>query len=65
GFGISMILGRHVGRNDVVAESVDEVELLGPLPHGLQVDGDVLPIEPPVRIRVERNALRVLMPARR
>ncbi|MEM9596713.1 MAG: hypothetical protein AAGD06_20760, partial [Acidobacteriota bacterium] len=62
GLATSVALGSHLRRRDVEVHRVKEVEILGPLPHGLQVDGDVLPLEPPIRVRLAKRRLHVLMP---
>ncbi|MEM6794387.1 MAG: hypothetical protein AAF725_10410 [Acidobacteriota bacterium] len=64
-FFLAVLLGRHLERPDVRYLRVRELEILGPLPFGLQVDGDVLPVPLPCRVTVRREALRVLVPPHR
>lgn len=62
GFGLSMVRGRLGERSDVRTARVREAEILGPLPHGLQIDGDVIGLEPPIRVGIRPGSLRVLAP---
>ncbi|MEM9554834.1 MAG: diacylglycerol kinase family protein [Acidobacteriota bacterium] len=60
GFASAVALGRHERRGDVEIHRVREVELVGPCPVGLQVDGDVLPVDLPLRLSVAPQRLKVL-----
>ena len=62
GFARDLMLGRHTRRRDVQTQRVRAVEVLGPAELGVQVDGDVLPLGPPLRIDLHRHRLRVLTP---
>jgi diacylglycerol kinase family enzyme len=62
GFGLSMMRGRLGGHPDIRTAQVREAEILGPLPHGLQIDGDVIQLEPPITVGVGAGSLRVLSP---
>ncbi|MEM1180915.1 MAG: diacylglycerol kinase family protein [Acidobacteriota bacterium] len=64
GFFLGMLTGRHVRRQDVRSRRFRDLTIHGPLPWGLQMDGDVLPIPLPCPIKVKRGALRVLVPAK-
>lgn len=56
-----ILLGsRHVRRRDVKVRRVRSLEVVQTLHDGLQVDGDVLDVPSPVKVRVEEGALRVL-----
>lgn len=61
-FAMSLTIGRHIKRPDLEIRKVSELEILGPLPNGLQIDGDVIPVELPVRLGVAAGALKVLTP---
>ena len=62
GFVFSMLLGRHTKRKDVQNRRFQKLAIVGPLPWGLQMDGDVLPVELPCPVTVKQRALRVLVP---
>lgn len=56
-----ILLGsRHVRRRDVKVRRVHSLTVVRTLHDGLQVDGDVLDVSSPVKLRVARRALRVL-----
>lgn len=56
-----ILLGsRHVRRRDVKVRRMRSLTVVRTLHDGLQVDGDVLDISSPVKLRVEKQALRVL-----
>ncbi len=61
-FAMALTLGRHTRRPDLEIRKVSELEILGPLPNGLQIDGDVIPVELPMPLRVAGAALKVLTP---
>ena len=63
GFLIDMALGRHPRRKDVEIDPVTEVTLDGKEPILLQIDGDVLTVDPPVTLDLAPERLRVLGPA--
>ena len=63
GFARDLMLGRHTRRRDVQMRRVRAVEVLGPAELGIQVDGDVLPLSPPLRIDLHPHRLRVLTPS--
>lgn len=58
-----LFLGRHTRRRDVEMERVEEVELRAPQTVWVQVDGDVIEVETPVRIGLAAHRLRVLTPS--
>ncbi len=62
GLGCDLLLGRHVRRPDVEVRRVEELELLGPPGVLVQIDGDLPAVEPPVRIGIASEKLRVLAP---
>lgn len=57
-----IFLGRHHRRRDLEIRKVRALEIRGPLPDGLQVDGDVLQVGLPVGLEVRASALCVLTP---
>ncbi|MEM8993244.1 MAG: hypothetical protein AAGF23_00500, partial [Acidobacteriota bacterium] len=61
-FFLGVLAGRHVRRRDVQVRRLRKLEIHGPLPWGLQMDGDVLPVTLPCSVTVKRKALRVLVP---
>ena len=61
-FALDLTLGRHTRRPDLEIRKVAKLEILGPLPKGLQMDGDVIPVELPLSLGVSRAALKVLTP---
>lgn len=61
-FVVDLLLGRHTRRPDLEIRRVDKLKIVGPLPGGLQMDGDVVPVELPLSLGVSRAALRVLAP---
>ena len=65
GFALDLALGRHLKRRDVEHHRVREVEILGPLSHGLQVDGDVLDAHLPLKLGIAEHRLKILTPAQR
>ncbi|MEL7061470.1 MAG: diacylglycerol kinase family protein [Acidobacteriota bacterium] len=62
-FAIDVGWGRHGRRDDVEIHRVREVELLGPCAYGLQIDGDVLPADLPMPLRLSTSRLKVLAPS--
>ena len=62
GFYRDLFFGRHTLRPDVTLETVVEVELQSPATVWVQVDGDVIRVEPPVRIGLAPHQLCVLSP---
>lgn len=60
GFAFGVLTRRQAHNPDVTVGPFESLEILGPLPYGLQMDGDVLPLETPIRITVESGRLRVL-----
>jgi diacylglycerol kinase (ATP) len=60
GFFRDLGLGRHHLRKDVDIRQVTELELLGEEGLWVQIDGDVVWVEPPVRIGLAAERLRVL-----
>ena len=62
-FAADLVRGRHLERPDVTSACVEELELLGPPELPLQVDGDPCRETLPVRVRVAKARLRVLVPA--
>jgi YegS/Rv2252/BmrU family lipid kinase len=63
GFARDLMFGRHTRRRDVQTQRVRAVEVLGPAEIGVQVDGDVLPLRPPLHIDFHPQRLRVLTPS--
>ena len=63
GFALSLLIGRHLGRRDVVHATVDAVTLEGPPEVHLQLDGDPCSLRLPVRISVDPRPLAILAPA--
>ncbi|MEM8929839.1 MAG: diacylglycerol kinase family protein [Acidobacteriota bacterium] len=59
-FALGVLTGRHLRDPDVSVGPFEALEILGPLPYGLQMDGDVLPLAPPIRITVDSGRLRVM-----
>lgn len=59
---LDIFLGRHLRRKDLEIRKVQALEILGPLPDGLQVDGDVLRVQLPVPLDIRPGALKVLTP---
>lgn len=57
-----LLTGRHTRRQDLEIRRVSSLDVVGPLPDGLQVDGDVLPVNLPLELTVSPVALRVLTP---
>ena len=64
GFFLGLVIGRHLKRKDVRCRHFADFKIIGPLPWGLQVDGDVLPGSLPCPVTVKHRALRVLVPAK-
>lgn len=60
GLAWGVLTGRHLGRPGVRLRRVEEVTVKETLFDGLQIDGDLLDVPNPVRLRVERGALRVM-----
>ena len=58
-------LGRHLKRRDVERRRVRELELASPARYLVQVDGDVLEGDSPLRITMSEERLWVLAPASR
>jgi YegS/Rv2252/BmrU family lipid kinase len=59
-FASDLLFGRHLRRPDVETRQVSEVEILGPAELPLQIDGDALQTEMPVKVRLAPDRLRVL-----
>ncbi len=64
GFARDLVCGRHLARPDVSTRPITAAELVGPPELVVQIDGDVLPLELPLRITVLPQALWVLAPPR-
>lgn len=62
-FARDLLAGRHLERDDVELLRVDRFEVRRSERLTVQLDGDVLSLDPPIEIAVERGALRVLAPA--
>lgn len=62
GFAKDLMLGRHTQRPDVDTATVDRIDLLEPKRITVQIDGDPLTVETPVRVTVGSERLRVLVP---
>lgn len=65
GFARDLFLGRHLRRQDVEMLRVEEVEIRGPANLSIQLDGDTLPIEPPVTLGLHPQTIRMLRPSSR
>ena len=61
-FALDVVLGRHLRRPDVELIRVEEVELRGPRGLAVQLDGDALPIQLPVSVRLHPDRIRILKP---
>lgn len=61
-FARDFVLGRHLERPDVELLRVQEVELRGPGSLAVQLDGDALPVQPPVAVTVHPERIHVLRP---
>lgn len=61
-FARDLVLGRHMQRHDVELTRVKEVELHGPTELSVQLDGDTLPIQLPVTVRLANERIRILSP---
>lgn len=63
-FGLAgaLVAGRHLRRRDVEVHRVREAVIDGPSPAAVQVDGDGLQLELPLRIVCERRRLTLLEP---
>ena len=59
-FVLRLALGRHLEMKGVASRSIDRLELPAPLGAPLQLDGDHLELEPPLRIRLADQRLRLL-----
>lgn len=62
GLGRDLVLGRHQHRSDVEMGPLQELVLTGPSNVPVQLDGDIIYIEPPVRIGLAPERLRILAP---
>lgn len=62
GFFRDLFLGRHLRRPDVETQKMQEVELRSPEKVWVQVDGDVVLVNTPVRIGLAPQRLKVLSP---
>lgn len=62
GFGRDLVLGRHHRRRDVEIQSSTKVVLTGPSSVPVQLDGDIVYVEPPVRIGLAPQRLKILAP---
>ena len=60
-----VLIGRHTKRRDVRTRRFQDLKIIGPLPWGLQMDGDVLPVPLPCPVTVKQKALRVLVPQKK
>jgi diacylglycerol kinase family enzyme len=58
----SFLSGRHLDRPGVSSFRAARLELRGPLPFGLQVDGDVFETPLPLEIGIRPGALQILVP---
>ena len=61
-FARDLALGRHLKRADVEVQRVRELEIKGPPECPIQVDGDILSGQPPVKVSVCEDRLWVLAP---
>lgn len=59
-FVLRLAIGKHLGMPGVAVRPVEEVVLPAPLAAPLQLDGDPLGLEPPLRIRLSEHRLRLL-----
>ncbi len=62
GFLASFLSGRHLDRPGVSSFRASSLKLHGPLPFGLQVDGDVFETPLPIEIGIRPGALNILVP---
>lgn len=62
GFLASFLSGRHLDRPGVSSFRASSLVLRGPLPFGLQVDGDVFETPLPIEIGIRPSSLRILVP---
>jgi diacylglycerol kinase family enzyme len=60
GFSLDLWRGRHARRPDLKLLPVSVVRILGPRGIKLQMDGDVIPVDLPVEIRLASERLQVL-----
>lgn len=63
-FGVDLARGRLQDRPDVHMQSVDEVRVLAPSSLTVQLDGDIVEVEAPVRIGLASQRLKILAPNR-
>ncbi len=63
GFLASFLSGSHLDRPGVSSFRAESLLLRGPLPFGLQVDGDVFETPLPIEIGIRPGALQILVPA--
>ena len=63
-FGVDLTRGRLQQRPDIHMQSVDELRVLAPSSLTVQLDGDIVEVEAPVRIGLASQRLRVLAPNR-
>ena len=59
---LDLLLGRHHRRADLDILKVKNLEVCGPLPDGLQIDGDVIDVGLPLELGIEAEHLKVLTP---
>ena len=59
---LDIFLGRHHRRDDLEIRQMRDLVVVGPLPHGLQIDGDVIEVDLPIDLEVSASALNVLTP---
>jgi diacylglycerol kinase family enzyme len=52
--------GRHARRRDVSLRRVERVQLIGPTVVPVELDGDVLPLEPPLEIELAAERVQLL-----
>lgn len=62
GLALDLLLGRHRRRRDIEMRPVAELVLTGPPSVPVQLDGDIVYVEPPVRIGIAEQRLRILAP---
>jgi diacylglycerol kinase family enzyme len=61
-FALQLLTGSHLEMPGVSFRPVQELLLPGPLPAPLQLDGDHKALEPPLRIRLADQTVRLLVP---
>ena len=55
-----LLRGRHTRRRDITLRRVERVRLLGPAEFPVEIDGDVLPLEPPLQIELAAERVQLL-----